>query len=375
MKGSLALTLISAVALLLAGCGPEAAKETPKAEAAERATVKEATESAEAIAEAVQATAKAASPDSAEPELVFRYGEVNGDDNIITKTGRKFAEYVKELSGGRMRVHVYPNDALGNERTSLRALQAGGTTIDMYRGNTNALAGYGFQKLNLFGLPYVFNDREGMWKVLEDKDLGQAFLMEGPEVGAGMVGLFYTDEGPRNLFTSQEIKGMDDIRGKKIRVPESVIMMDTLSALGARPVPMPYSQLYDAIKNGVVDGGENPLTAYVTNKLYEAAPYYLLSGHVFSPGILLMAEDKWDSLSSEDQKILLEAGRRASEWNRQEIQAEEARLLKALEGLGVTVMGMSPEDEAKAREETEIVRTSFSPGLEDLMKQIKEIQK
>lgn len=359
MKKSLVLMLISAVFLFLSGCGPEPVEETKK----------------ETKAAAAQATAEAASQNSANPKLVFRYGEVNGEDNIITKTGRKFAEYVKELSGGRMGVQVYPNDALGNDRTSLRALKEGGTTVDMYRGNTNALTGYGFRKLNLFGLPYVFRDREGMWRVLEDENLGRAFLSEGSEVGAGMVGLFYTDEGPRNLFTSQEIKGISDIQGKKIRVPESVVMMDTISALGARPISMPYSQLYDAIKNKVVDGGENPLPAYVTNKLYEVAPYYLLSSHVYSPGIVLMAEDKWDSLSPEDQQILLEAGRRASEWNKQEIQAEEARLLKELNELGVTVIELTPEEEAMAREQEAIVRTSFSPGLEDVMKQIMEIQR
>ena len=356
MKKSLVLMLISAVSVFLAGCGPEPAKETQK----------------ETKAAAAQATAEAASQGFAKPELVFRYGEVNGEDNIITKTGYKFAEYVKELSGGRIGIQLYPGE---NERTSLRALQEGGTTVDMFRGNTNSLAGYGFKKLNLFGLPYIFNDREGMWKVLEDENLGQALLSEGSEVGAGMVGLFYTDEGSRNLFTSKEIKGLSDIQGKKIRVPESVIMMDTISAVGARPISLPYSQVYDAIKNKVVDGGENPLPAYVTNKLYEVAPYYLLSGHVFSPGIVLMAEDKWNSLSEEDQQILLEAGWRASEWNKQEIQAEEARLLKELEGLGVTVIEMTPEDEAKARQQEAIVRTSFSPGLEELMNQILEIQK
>lgn len=359
MKKSLVLMLVSALSVFLAGCGPEPAKETQK----------------ETKAAAAQATAEAASPGSAKPEIVFRYGEVNGNDNIITKTGYKFADYVKELSGGRMGVEVYPNDALGSERTSLKALQEGGTTIDMYRGNTNALTGYGFKKLNLFGLPYIFNDREGMWKVLDDESLGQAFLSEGSEIGAGMVGLFYTDEGPRNLFSAKEISGLKDIQGKKIRVPESVIMMDTISALGARPIPMPYGKLYDAIKDGTVDGGENPLPGYVTNKLYEVAPYYLLSGHVYSPGIVLMAEDKWNSLSKEDQKILLEAGKKASEWNRQEIQAEEDRLFKELEAQGVKVIAMSKADEAKAREEEAIVRTSFSPGLEDLMKKIMEIQK
>lgn len=363
MKKSLALILISAMAVSLAGCGAadRATTEAPSAETKEAA--------------AAQASASAARSDSAEPELIFKYGEVNGDDNIITRVGYKFAEYVDELSNGRIKIEVYPSAALGDERTSLQTLQKGGGTIDMYRGNTNALTGYGFQKLNMFGLPYIFNSREGMWKVLENEDLGQAFLSEGAEIGAGMVGLFYTDEGARNLFTTKEINGLDDIKNKRIRVPESVLMMDTISAFGAEPIPMPYGELYSALQTGAVDGAENPLPAYISNRFYEVAPYYLLSEHVFSPGIVLMAEEKWNALSDEDKNILMEAGRMASEWNKSAIVTEEESLRRQLNDLGVTVIEMTPEEEAEAREDTAIVRVSFTPGLEALLYKIIEVQK
>ncbi|MFT4005108.1 MAG: hypothetical protein QM683_05500 [Lacrimispora sp.] len=171
MKKSLVLIFISAVSVFLAGCGSEPAKETQK----------------ETKAAAAQATAEAASQGSVKPELVFRYGEVNSEDNIITKTGYKFAEYVKELSGGRMEVQVYPNDALGNERTSLRDMREGGANIDMYRGNTNALTGYGFKKLNLFGLPYVFNNREGMWRFWRMKTWDRHFYRKAPRSAPGWL--------------------------------------------------------------------------------------------------------------------------------------------------------------------------------------------
>lgn len=368
MKKSLALMLISGVAMSLTGCGSGSGTGTAGTETTGETPM-------ETKVAAAQATAEAANQNSAEPELIFRYGEVNSEENIVTRVGYQFAEYVDELSNGRIRIEVYPNDALGDERTSLRTIQAGGGTIDMYRGNTNALTGYGFKKLNMFGLPYIFNDREGMWKVLEDEELGRAFLSEGSEIGAGMVGLFYTDEGARNLFTSREIRELEDIQNQRIRVPESVLMMDTISALSAQPIPMPYSELYSALQNGTVDGGENPLPAYITSRFYEVAPYYLLTGHVFSPGIVLMAEERWNSLSETDQQILLEAGRMASEWNKAEIEAEEEVLFRELEDLGVTVIQMSPEDQARAREYEEIVRVSFSPGLEDLLNRIIEIQR
>ena len=366
MKQRMVLMLVTALVVSLTGCSYNSGKDNKKAAESSDETNE---------AQAAQATAEAASTRYQTPELTFRYGEVNGEDNIITQTGYKFAEYVDELSNGRIKIDIYPNHALGDERTSLRDLRRGGRNIDMYRANTNALTGYGFKKLNLFGLPYIFNSREGMWKVLEDKDLGQAFLSEGTDVGANMVGLFYTDEGARNLFTTKKIDGLEDIKGMRIRVPESVLMMDILSALGARPIPMPYSEVYEALKTGTIEGAENPLTAYISNKLYEVAPYYLLSGHVYSPGIVLMAEEKWNALSEEDKNILLEAGRRASEWNKNAIVEEEARLMKVLEEKGVTVTELTPEEMEQARNIEEIVRVSFTPGLGDLLNRIIEIQK
>ncbi|MFT4104351.1 MAG: TRAP transporter substrate-binding protein [Lacrimispora sp.] len=364
MKRSMVLPVFIAVALSLTGCGPDSAgkksSETTLAENSEAA--------------AAQATAEAAQPGSREPELVFKYGEVNPEENIIAKVGFKFAEYVDELSDGRIKIEVYPSDALGDEKHSLYVLQRGGGQVDMYRGNTSQLTGYGFKNLNLFGLPYVFESREGMWKVLEDEELGRKFLSEGSEIGAGMVGLFYTDEGPRNLFTSREIKGLEDIRNKKIRVQESVLMMDTISALGAQPVPMPYSEVYGALGTGAIDGAENPLTAYISSRFYEVAPYYLMSEHVYSPGIVLMAEEKWNALSEEDKNILLKAGEMASQWNKEQIEEEEETLRGQLDELGVIVIEMTPEERERAEQEEAIVRTSFTPGLEDLLNRMIEVQ-
>ncbi len=367
MKKSLALLLLFILAVNLSGCG---SGSNPGNTATNTAVPEETKEAA-----AAQATADAAKASPSEPEVIFRYSEVNGPDNIMARVGYKFAEYVDELSDGRIKIEVFPNAVLGPEKASLNTLKEGGGAIDMYRANTNALTGFGFKKLNLFGLPYIFKSREGMWKVLEDKDLGQAFLSEGTEIGAGMQGLFYTDEGKRNLFFTQKVNGLEDIKNKKIRVPESVLMMDTISALGARPIPMPYEELYRALQNGVVNGAENPLTAYYTNKFYEVAPYYFLSGITYSPGIVLMAEEKWNAISEEDKKILLTAGQMASEWNRKEITKDEEDLREKLKEEGVTFIEMTPEERATAEKEEEIVQTSFATGLQNLLNEILEVQK
>ncbi|MGN0485279.1 MAG: TRAP transporter substrate-binding protein [Lachnospiraceae bacterium] len=364
-KRLLSLTLATVMAASLSACGGSKPAETKAAAPAQTEAAKKEEAKAEEAAPAEGAAA---------PEIVLKYAELNSDDNINTRVGYEFAKYVDEMSNGRIKIEVYSASTLGDEKTCLNALQMGGGTVDMYRANTNSLSDYGFKKLNMFGLPFIFKGREAMWKVLENEELGQAFMDEGAEVGAGMIGLFYMDEGARHLFTTKEIQGLGDIKGMKIRVPETQLMMDTMKALGAEPTPISYSELYSSLQSGVVDGAENGYPGYSSNKFYEVAPYYLLSGHTFSPGIVLMAEAKWNALSPEDQQILREAGQKASDWNKGEIDAEEVALRKELEDKGITIIDMSPEDTAAAQSACESVWADYTEGIEDLLQKMIEVQ-
>lgn len=364
MKKILAILLVLVMGMALVACGTQVpAAETKPAEAA--APAQEAAPVEEAPAEEA----------AAEPEYVFKYAELNPDDNINSRVGYKFAEYVEELSNGRIKIEVFTASQLGDEKTCLNALQMGGGVVDFYRGNTNSLSDYGFKKLNLFGLPYIFTSRDNMWKVLSDASIGAAFLEEGVEVGAGMVGITYTDEGARHTFTSMEITGLADLAGKKIRVPETTLMMATMKALGAEPTPISYSELYSSIQTGVVDGGENGYPGYYSNKFYEVAPYYLLDGHTFSPGIILMAEGQWNKLSPEDQALIREAGAKASEWNKSQIEAEEAELRTKLEELDITIIDVPAEDMQAAQEACMSVWAEYSEGIETELQTIVDIQK
>lgn len=361
-KRLLALAVASAMAVGLTGCGGSTAGAAGAA-------------AGTAGAGADAGSAESAAAGGVAPEIVLKYAELNSDDNINTRVGYEFAKYVDEMSNGRIKIEVYSASTLGDEKTCLNALQMGGGTVDMYRGNTNSLSDYGFKKLNMFGLPFIFTDRETMWKVLEDEELGQAFLSEGSEVGAGMVGVFYMDEGARNMFTTKTIGGLSDIKDMKIRVPETELMMDTMKALGAQPTPISYSELYSSLQSGVVDGAENGYPGYSSNKFYEVAPYYLLSGHTFSPGIVLMAEAKWNALSPEDQKILRDAGQKASDWNKEAIEEEEVAIRKDLESKGVTIVDMTPEDKAAAQAACEPVWADYTEGIEDLLQKMIAVQK
>jgi len=317
MKKPLAFIFITAMILCLNGCGSGiAVKESSKASAE---TKTEEAEAAQATAKAATTATKAMRATPSVPELILKYGEVNPEGNIDTKVAEKFAEYVYELSDGRIKVDIFPGAVLGDEKTSLNSLKTGNGLLDLYRVNTNVLTGYG--------------------------------------------------------FTTEPINSLADLKNKRIRVPESVLMMDTISALGAQPIPMRYEDLYNALANGDLEGGENPIPAYLSNRFYEVAPYYLLSGHVFSPGIIMMSERKWNTLSKEDQNLLRQAGQMASEWNKKEIVSVEEKLKKEMVDKGVTVIPLTQKEEDEARKDEEIVRVSFTPGLEKWLYKIIDIQK
>lgn len=298
------------------------------------------------------------------PTYNLKYAELNPDGHIMDECGDKFAELVAEKSGGRITIEVYPAGQLGDEKTMYQTIQMGGGAIDICRGNTNSLADFGAEKLNLFGLPFVFRDREHLWNVL-DSEIGDEFLAEMQEIGSGMVGLFYLDEGSRNFFTKEgiEIHTAADLEGLKLRVPTTEIMTETTTAMGAQSTPISFSELYSALQAGTVDGAEQPHSGYYSNKFAEVAPNYSLTGHTYSPSIILMSENVWNKLDEEAQQILIEAGQETEAWNKENIEKLDAELLESIKAEGANVIEI--EDKSSFQEATKAVVEKYAAGLED----------
>lgn len=251
-------------------------------------------------------------------KIVLKYGELNPDGHPMTVSANKFAELVKEKSKGHIEIQVYPSSQLGDEKTMVQGLQMG--AIDFTRANSNGLGDYGIKKMNLFALPFVFRDRDHIWKVL-NSDIGKDILDSVQTSGSKMVGIGWMEEGPRSFFfRGKEVKTIADMKGLKIRVPQTQIMMDTVAAFGASPTPISYSELYSSLQTGVVDGAENPPTGYVSNNFNEVAKYYTKNNHVYSPGVIVMSEISWNKLKPEDQKIIKEAMQETQKFNREIIE-------------------------------------------------------
>ena len=258
----------------------------------------------------------------------MRYAEVNPSDHIITRTGKYFADRVKEMSDGRIEIEIYDAGKLGNDAQYYEQLRIG--ALDMYRGNAIALEGISNMEVGVMAMPYLFRDNDHFWKVC-DGEIGKEILADIQESGSNMVGLCFLDEGARNIMTvDAPIKDISDLKGLKIRSMEDELLCDVIRATGAEPVVMDYADVYSALQSGAVDGAENPVCSYYSNQFYKVAPYYTVDAHTHSPSVILISEITWKHLSDEDKNILLTAAEMAKEYNKAEIEDAESNAYNKL---------------------------------------------
>lgn len=309
----------------LAGCGlktPEATTAAPAPETAAAAAAEE---------------TKAAAAVSDMPEVTLVYAEVNPLDTIVGQMASAFKEKVEELSGGKITIDIQASGVLGSENDVLDTMLGGGGTIDMSRISAFALTSYGAEKSVLLSIPYTFVNRDHFWN-FANSDLAPEFLMEPHDNNLGVRGLFYGEEGFRHFFTVKEISGLEDIKGMKLRVSNDPIMNGMVQGLGANPTVVSFNELYSALQTGVVDGAEQPIANYKSNAFQEVAPNLILDGHTLGAVQVIITDEAWDKLTEEQQSILMEAGKYASDFNRKISEEAENKVLEELKADGINVI-------------------------------------
>ena len=235
------------------------------------------------------------------PSLILKLAETHPPDYPTTLGDKKFAELVAERSSGRIRVDVYPSSQLGEEKSAIEQVQLG--NLAFTRISSAPLAEF-HKPLGVFSLPYIFDSPDHMWKFLESPDAAK--LIDGLQASK-FVGLCYYDAGARSFYTTKPIKDLPDLKGLKIRVQQSTINMEMISALGATADPMPYGQVFSALQIGVIDGAENNFPSYLTASHFQVAKYYLRDGHQMLPEVLIMSKTVWDKIAPDDQKLIKQA--------------------------------------------------------------------
>ena len=360
----------------LAGCGlktPETTTAAPAAtEAAKEETkAEEKTEAAEGETKA-EAAASGKYDTANMPEVTLVYAEVNPLDTIVGQMATDFKEKVEELSDGKMTIDVQASGVLGSENDVLDTMLGGGGTIDMSRISAFALNGYGAKKSLLLSIPYTFADREHFWN-FATSDLADEFLAEPVEQGLGVRGLFYGEEGFRHFFTVKPVNTIEDLKGMKLRVSNDPIMTGMVSGLGANATVVSFNELYSALQTGVVDGAEQPIANYQSNAFPEVAPNLILDGHTLGAIQVIITDEAWDKLTPEQQDVLTEAGKYASEYNRKISEEAENKVLDELKANGVSVVDV--EDKTPWQEACKDIIESSTKDNAELYQKILDMAK
>jgi tripartite ATP-independent transporter DctP family solute receptor len=277
----------------------------------------------------------------AQKSITLRLGETHPADYPTTKGDYEFARLVKEASGGRITVEIYHSKQLGEEKAVIEQVQLG--AIDFTRVSVSVMAAF-VRDLDALQLPYLYRDADHMWKVLRGP-IG-AELFKKLEA-SNFVGMCWYDGGSRNFYTKKPVKTVTDLKGMKIRVQQSPLMVGMVEGLGAVATPLDYGQVYSALQTGVVDGAENNWPSYLTTSHFEVAPYFITDEHTRVPEIMVASKRVFDKLSKADQELLKKAAWDSMPfqiklWKDYELVAE-----KTVREKGSVITEVTPEEKAK----------------------------
>ncbi|WP_235040603.1 TRAP transporter substrate-binding protein [Vreelandella profundi] len=245
---------------------------------------------------------------------------------------RAFKETLERLSDGEFTVSDHPSGSLGGERAMIEGLQIG--TVDVVITSTGPLGNF-VPETYVLDLPFLFTSYEQARCVL-DGEIGQELLDKMGE--HDLVGLSWSENGFRHITNSQRaIAAPEDVSGLKIRTMENRIHQQAFEGLGASPTPMAMPELFTALQQGTVDGQENPIAVIVAANLYEVQDQLSLTGHVYSPAILLGSPVLLDGLSDEEREWFDEAAQAATVATRAEVSRLEEEGVAFLQEQGMTV--------------------------------------
>lgn len=301
--------------------------------------------------------------------VVLRLGETHVADYPTTKGNYEFARLVEERTGGRIKIEVYHSSQLGQEKAVIEQVQFG--AVDFTRVSISPLSAFA-PAFDALQMPYLYRGEEHMWKVL-DGPIGEEFLASLEP--ANFIGLAWYDSGARNFYNSKkEIKSVADLKGMKIRVQESKLMMGLVSALGAVPTPMPFGEVYSALQTGVIDGAENNWPSYFSTSHYEVAKYFTLDGHTRVPEILIASKISMDKLSKEDREIIKQAAKDSMPhqiklWKEFEKVAEDK-----VRAAGSIITELTPEALVEFQNAMQPMYDALSPELQEVVKKIRDVQ-
>lgn len=278
---------------------------------------------------ATESTEAAKAPES----VTLKLAHTQSTEHPVHKTLEKFAELVEEKSGGTVKVEIYANGVLGDERKCIESLQTG--LIDMAKVSVDAMVN--FEELySIFSIPYAFEGIDHCRKFMNSDNIQDIYTSTVDTLD--ILGLTWYDAGGRNYYTKDTpIIVPEDMKGLTMRVQSSQILIKTVETLGGSATPVDWSELYTAIQQGVVDGADNGIVAFADNNLCEVAKHFSFTQHVLSPDILLIKNSVFEKLTPEQQQAVRDAAKESTSFHDESWGAYEQTAIEKCEEAGVNI--------------------------------------
>jgi tripartite ATP-independent transporter DctP family solute receptor len=292
---------------------------------------------------------------SAQDKAILRYALEVDPRHPYARAAEMMRERASELTNGRLDVQVFPSAQLGGSREMVEGMQVGTAEMAM---PTAAVASRVVKELEILDLPFLFRDFAHLHAYLDGAG-GAEMQAAALKKGIRVLG-FYTG-GTRGVYARKALRGMDDLKGLKVRTLEAPIVAATWRALGAIPTPIPFPEVYSALQSGVVDAGEGNIVTYRTSKLDEVAPHVLHIRYLITVVLVAIAESRWQTLPADLRASLGQAFRESLTFERRINEEEESRNLAELRAKGRTVV--VPDDLGPYQKAVQAVYEQYGKGI------------
>lgn len=292
-----------------------------------------------------------AGPALAQGPIVIKFSHVVAPDTPKGKGSLKFKALAEQYTNGKVVVDVYPNSQLYKDNEELQALQLG--AVQMLAPSLAKFGPLGVREFEVFDLPFILPSKAALRKVTEGP-LGKKLM--GLLEPKGIVGLAYWDNGFKDMSANKPLRMPEDFRGLKMRIQSSKVLEAQMRALGAIPQVMAFSEVYQALATGVVDGTENPPSNEYTQKMHEVQKYTMLSEHGYVGYAVITNKKFWDGLPADVRAALTKAMAEATAFTNDIAQKENDDALEEIKKSGKSqVLALTPEQKAAWRKALEPV--------------------
>lgn len=269
----------------------------------------------------------------AQAPIVIKFSHVVASDTPKGKAAERFKELAEKGTKGRVKVELYPNSTLYKDKEELEALQLG--AVQMLAPSLAKFGPLGVKEFELFDLPYIFPGKDVLYRVTEGP-IGKSLLSKLDS--KGIVGLAFWDNGFKVMSSNKPIHLPTDLRGQKLRIQSSKVLDAQMRALGANPQVLAFSEVYQALQTGVVDGTENPPSNLYTQKMHEVQKHVTVTQHGYLGYAVIVNKKFWDGLPADIRGELDSAMKQATKYANAIAQQENDNSLEAVKKSGKSIV-------------------------------------